>query len=81
MHATLLVANAIILEASLGFLGLGIQPPHPSFGVLIFDGSGVTNLRAHPQLLLIPAVLVAALVLSFNLLGDVLTDVISPRRR
>ncbi len=78
---TLSLGATASLEVALTWLGIGIQPPHPSFGVLIFDGSGLTNLRAHPQLLLIPAVLVAALVLSFNLLGDVLTDVISPRRR
>ena len=68
-------------EIALSWLGIGIQPPHPSFGAMIFDGSGPTNLRAHPNLLLVPAVVVAALVLSFNLLGDVLTDIMSPRRR
>ena len=47
----------------------------------IFEGSGLTNLRAHPQLLLIPALVVASLMLAFNLLGDALTDVLSPRRR
>ncbi len=68
-------------EIALTWLGIGIQPPHPSFGVMIFDGSGLTNLRAHPNLLLIPAVVVAALLFAFNLLGDALNDVLSPRRR
>lgn len=68
-------------EIALTWLGIGIQPPHPSFGVMIFDGSGLTNLRAHPNLLLVPAVVVAALLFSFNLLGDALNDVLSPRRR
>ncbi len=68
-------------EVGLTFLGIGVQPPHPSFGVMIFEGSGLTNLRAHPQLMLVPAVVVGALLLAFNLLGDQLTDVLSPRRR
>ncbi len=68
-------------EVALSWLGIGVQPPHPSFGAMIFDGSGPTNLRAHPNLLLVPAAVVAGLVLSFNLLGDVLTDILSPKRR
>ena len=68
-------------EIALAWLGIGIQPPHPSFGTMIFDGSGLTNLRAHPNLLLVPAAVVAALLFSFNLLGDALNDVLSPRRR
>ncbi len=68
-------------EVGLSFLGIGVQAPHPSFGVMIFDGAGLSNLRAHPQLLLVPASVVILLFISFNLLGDVLTDVLSPRRR
>jgi ABC-type dipeptide/oligopeptide/nickel transport system permease subunit len=68
-------------EIALTWLGLGIQPPHPSFGVMIFDGSGLTNLRAHPNLLLVPAVVVAVLLFAFNLLGDALNDVLSPKRQ
>ncbi len=68
-------------EIALTWLGIGIQPPHPSFGVMIFDGSGLTNLRAHPTLMLVPAVVVAALLFSFNLLGDALNDVLNPHRR
>ncbi len=78
---TLSLGAAAGTEVALTWLGIGIQPPHPSFGVMIFDGSGASNLRAHPGLLLIPATVLAALVLSFNLLGDVLTDILSPRRR
>ncbi len=78
---TLSLGATASLEVALTWLGIGIQPPHPSFGVLIFNGSGSSNLRAHPQLLLIPAVVVAALVLSFHLLGDVLNDVMNPHRR
>lgn len=68
-------------EIALTWLGIGIQPPHPSFGVMIFDASGLTNLRAHPTLMLVPAVVVAALLFSFNLLGDALNDVLNPHRR
>lgn len=78
---TLSLGATASLEVALTWLGIGVQPPHPSFGVLIFDGSGLTTLRAHPQLLLIPAGVVAALVLSFNLLGDALNDVLNPHRR
>lgn len=81
VSVTLSLGAAGGLEIALTWLGIGIQPPHPSFGTMIFDGSGLTTLRAHPNLLLIPAAFVVALVLSFNLLGDVLTDVLSPRRR
>lgn len=68
-------------EIALTWLGLGIQPPHPSFGVMIFDASGLTTLRAHPILMVVPAVAVAALLFSFNLLGDALNDVMNPHRR
>ncbi|MFB3093164.1 MAG: ABC transporter permease [Dehalococcoidia bacterium] len=68
-------------EIALTWLGIGIQPPHPSFGVMIFDASGLTTIRAHPNLMLVPAVAVAALLFSFNLLGDALNDVVNPHRR
>jgi oligopeptide transport system permease protein len=68
-------------EIALTWLGIGIQPPHPSFGVMIFDGSGLSNLRNHPNLLLVPATVVALLLFSFNLVGDALNDVLSPHRR
>src|SRR5437764_4631204 len=57
-------------EIGLTFLGVGIQPPHPSFGALITDGASRTVLENHPQLLLVPAGVVAALIFAFNLLGD-----------
>jgi peptide/nickel transport system permease protein len=68
-------------EIMLTWLGIGVQPPHPSFGAMIWDGSGLTTLRAHPNLLLVPAVVVALLLFAFNLLGDALNDVLNPRRR
>jgi ABC-type dipeptide/oligopeptide/nickel transport system permease subunit len=68
-------------EIMLTWLGIGVQPPHPSFGAMIFNGSGLSTLRNHPNLLLVPAAVVGVLLFAFNLLGDALTDVLSPRRR
>jgi ABC-type dipeptide/oligopeptide/nickel transport system permease subunit len=68
-------------EIALSWLGIGIQPPHPSFGVMIYDGSGLSNLRNHPNLLLVPAAVVILLLFAFNLVGDALNDVLSPHRR
>ncbi|MEO6197990.1 MAG: ABC transporter permease subunit, partial [Dehalococcoidia bacterium] len=78
---TLSLGGAAAVEVGLTFLGIGVQPPHPSFGVMIFEGSGASNVRAHFQVILVPAVFLGLLVISFNLLGDQLTDVLSPRRR
>ncbi len=68
-------------EVGLTFLGIGVQSPHPSFGAMINEGVGLSNVREHILLILTPAVFISALILSFNLLGDQLTDVLSPRRR
>ena len=48
---------------------------------MIFEGAGLTQVRQHPMLILVPSVCVSSLILSFNLLGDQLTDVLSPRRQ
>jgi oligopeptide transport system permease protein len=68
-------------EIMLTWLGIGVQPPHPSFGAMIFSASGLSTVRNHPNLLVVPAVVVGLLLFAFNLLGDALTDVLSPRRR
>lgn len=68
-------------EIALTFLGVGVQPPHPSFGALITEGASRTALENHPALLLVPAVLVGSLIFAFNLLGDSVTDVLTPRAR
>ena len=78
---TLSLGGAAAAEVGLTFLGIGVQPPHPSFGVMIFEGSGASNVRAHFHVILVPAVFLGMLVISFNILGDQLTDVLSPRRR
>lgn len=68
-------------EIALSWLGVGVRPPHPSFGALIFDASSARVLQAYPHMLLGPAVTVAVLIFSFNLLGDALNDLLNPRRR
>ena len=68
-------------EIALTFLGVGIQPPHASFGALITDGASRSVLANHPQLLLVPAVVVGSLIFAFNLLGDALNDVFTPHAR
>ncbi|MEO8457434.1 MAG: ABC transporter permease [Chloroflexota bacterium] len=78
---TLSLGAAAGAEVGLTFLGIGVQSPHPSFGAMISEGVGLTNVRTHPLLILVPAAVVSSLILAFNLLGDQLTDVLSPRRR
>ncbi len=78
---TLSLGGAAGAEVGLTFLGIGVQDPHPSFGAMIFQGAGLTQVRQHPMLILVPSACVTSLILAFNLLGDQLTDVLSPRGR
>jgi ABC-type dipeptide/oligopeptide/nickel transport system permease subunit len=66
-------------EIALTWFGVGIQPPHPSFGALIFDSSNVRTVNAYLFLLGLPALVVILLIFTFNLLGDALVDVFTPR--
>ncbi|MHB8576856.1 MAG: ABC transporter permease [Dehalococcoidia bacterium] len=68
-------------EISLSFFGLGVRPPTPSFGAMIFDGSGVRQVQAHPHLLFVPGTIAVLFFISFALLGDALNDVLNPRTR
>ncbi len=69
-------------EIALTFLGVGVHEPTPSFGALIFEPAMSTRtLREHPYLLLYPAIIVGLLIFSFNLLGDALNDVLTPKAR
>jgi ABC-type dipeptide/oligopeptide/nickel transport system permease subunit len=77
--ATLGVAGAIMAEAALSFLGLGVQPPTPSWGALIADGRDLSQLRNSPWTSLFPGLAIGASVLGFNLLGDALRDALDPR--
>jgi ABC-type dipeptide/oligopeptide/nickel transport system permease subunit len=77
--ATLGVAGAIMAEAALSFLGLGIQPPTPSWGSMIADGRDLDQLRNAPWTSVFPGLAIGASVLGFNLLGDALRDALDPR--
>lgn len=74
------VAVAIIVEASLSFLGLGVQPPTPSWGNML-SGPGRAYLETAPWLVIGPGVAISITVLAYNLLGDALRDVLDPRLR
>ena len=71
------VASAILTEAGLSFLGLGIQPPAPSWGKMLNEAQ--TFMAAQPWLAIFPGAAIALTVLGFNLLGDGLRDALDPR--
>lgn len=77
--ATLEMAHAILLEAALSFLGLGVQPPTPSWGLMISEAKGL--MYFDPWLISIPGIALFLLVLSINLVGDGLRDVTAPENR
>ena len=79
VQATLAIATAIIAEASLSFLGLGQQPPAPSWGSML--NSSQRFLTQAPWLAVFPGLAIFAAVLAFNLVGDGLRDALDPRRR
>jgi len=79
ISATLGIAGAIMAEAALSFLGLGVPPPTPSWGSMIADGRDLNQLRNAPWTSLFPGLAIGAAVLGFNLLGDALRDVLDPR--
>ena len=76
---TLIVANNIVLEASLSYLGAGVQPPTPSWGTLIADGQDLIVTR--PWLSLAPGIAIVLTVLSLNVFGDGLRDALDPRAK
>jgi peptide/nickel transport system permease protein len=78
--ATLAVAQAIGLEATLSFLGLGVQPPTASWGNMLTDAQSLTVVRSEPWLWLSPGIAVALTVLSVNFIGDGLRDAVDPRQ-
>jgi oligopeptide transport system permease protein len=77
VYLTLTIPQAILVESFLSFLGLGVQEPQTSLGALVNDG--VAHMEWAPWLLLVPASLLAAILLAFNFLGDGLRDVLDPR--
>jgi peptide/nickel transport system permease protein len=76
---TLIIANNIVLEAALSFLGAGVQPPTASWGTLISDGQ--TLIVTRPWLALAPGIMIVLTVLSLNVFGDGLRDALDPRAK
>lgn len=74
------LGNAILIEAGLSFLGLSTQPPEPSWGLML-SGTGRRYMEEAPWLAIFPGLAIAITVLAFNLLGDVIRDVLDPRLR
>lgn len=72
----LMIANSILLEAALSYLGAGVQPPNPSWGTMISDG--VQLVTASPSLLLVPGITLVLTVLSINILGEAVRDALDP---
>ena len=77
--ATLEMAHAILLESTLSFLGLGVQPPTPSWGLMVAEGKAYMFFQ--PWVIVIPGVVLALLVLSINLVGDGIRDLTAPDGR
>jgi peptide/nickel transport system permease protein len=75
----LMLANAILLEAGLSYLGAGVQPPNPSWGTMISDG--VRNIPAAIHLVLVPGLMLVLAVLSINVFGDGVRDALDPRAK
>ena len=76
---TIEIAHAIILEAALSFLGLGVQPPMPSWGLMVSEGKDM--MLFEPWLITIPGVALFLLVLAINLMGDGVRDITAPENR
>ncbi len=77
IYATLTIPNVILLESFLSFLGLGVQPPQSSWGLLI--SYGVETMEEYPWLLLFPALVLSVTLFSLNFLGDGLRDALDPK--
>jgi len=80
VQATLGVAEAILTESALSFLGLGVQPPIASWGNMLADARSITVLQSQPWLWLPPGLAIFVTVLAINFFGDGLRDMIDPRR-
>ncbi|WP_206438805.1 MULTISPECIES: ABC transporter permease [Mesorhizobium] len=76
---TLGISTTVLLEATLSFLGIGVQPPTASWGNIIFENQ--TYFQAAPWLVFFPGAAILALALAFNLIGDALRDILDPTQR
>jgi peptide/nickel transport system permease protein len=79
VFSTLLVANAVLLEAALSFLGAGVRPPEPSLGNIIREG--VNRVATAPHIAIVPGAMLSLLVLSLNVFGDGVRDALDPRAK
>jgi peptide/nickel transport system permease protein len=79
VQATIQFALAILAEAGLSYLGVGTQPPNPSWGRMLNDAQ--TYLRVQPLLAIFPGAAIALAVFGFNMLGDGLRDLVDPKSR
>jgi peptide/nickel transport system permease protein len=79
ISASVSIGFVILAESSLSFLGLGVPPPHPSWGRMLQDAQ--QDMQQHPYLALFPGGAIALTVYAFNMLGDALRDVLDPRMR
>lgn len=77
VQATLALSGAILTEATMSFLGLGIQPPFPSWGSMLSEAR--TYMEMAPWMVIFPALFIVLTILSFNLMGDALRDVLDPK--
>ena len=77
--ATLGISTTVLLEATLSYLGVGVQPPTPSWGNIIFENQ--TYFQSAPWLVFIPGAAILLLALAFNLVGDALREVLDPTQR
>jgi len=78
-RATLDVSAVILIEATLSFIGIGVQPPRPSWGLMISES--FQFLHSHPFLLVVPATVLSLTVIAFNLVGQALTERLDPSLR
>jgi peptide/nickel transport system permease protein len=81
VQASLGMAGAVLSEAALSFLGLGVPPPAPSWGVMIEEARDLSTLQAAPHALIFPGIAIALTVLAFNFIGDGLREYLDPRQR
>lgn len=77
--ATLGIATTVLLEATLSYLGVGVQPPTPSWGNIIFENQ--TYFTSAPWLVFVPGTAIILLALAFNLVGDALRDILDPTQK
>jgi len=81
VQASLGMAGAVLSEAALSFLGLGVPPPAPSWGVMIEEARDLSTLQSAPHALIFPGIAIALTVLAFNFIGDGLREYLDPRQR